>query len=51
MPGQFQEKRDPKVTPRPWETYKTTQQEPDIQDSAGGGFLREAAGTPELQDT
>lgn len=45
------EKRDPKVTPRPWETYKTTHQEPDIQDSAGGGFLREAAGTPEIQDT
>ena len=44
------EKRDPKVTPRPWETYKTTHQEPDIQDSAGGGFLRVAAGTPELQD-
>lgn len=49
--GQFQEKQDPKVTPQPWETYKTTHQEPDIQDSAGSGFLREAAGTPELQDT
>lgn len=41
--GQFQEKQDPKVTPQPWETYKTTHQEPDIQDSTGGGFPKEGS--------